>query len=185
MRQWRPAAAEDGNDDPAEHAGHRVAPAKPLAMTDRRSWEPVDEHLGARHGDEYGDPIAPSGPKPQVLQNLEEEGPGDRVESTRDVQLEKNMRQTKSVELPGSLLDKHEVVVDAAASNEGALIGGDKLAETRREPEGEDLGKQLGEQVDEADRSIIAKRGGVRPRKHHAPLRWALVCAGAHHQRPA
>ena len=27
--------------------------------------------------------------EPQVLQGFEEEGPGDRVESTRDVQLEK------------------------------------------------------------------------------------------------
>ena len=42
----------------------------------------------------------------------------------------------KSVELPGSLLDEHEVVVDASAGDEGALVGGDELAKTRREPEG-------------------------------------------------
>ena len=66
---------------------------------------------------------------------MEEKRPGDRVEGTRNVELEEHTRGVHVVELTGGLLNKNEVVVDAAALDEGALVGRNHDIETRSESE--------------------------------------------------
>ena len=90
-----------------------------------------------------------------MLKNLEKEGTGDRVESPSNIKLE-------LVQASCHLLDEKEVVMHATASDECAFVSGDNFPHPWNKTQGEHLGEQLGEQVYEADRSILGKRGGFQ-----------------------
>ena len=59
-------------------------------------------------------------------------------------------------------MNQDEIVVNAAACDERALVGGDHVTELWRKAEREHLGEELGEQVDQAYGTEIRERGGVR-----------------------
>ena len=64
-----------------------------------------------------------------MLDDLKKKGPGDRVESTSDVELEENVWMFELVETPHLLLNEKEIVVDASPSDEGALVSRNHVAE--------------------------------------------------------
>ena len=53
------------------------------------------------------------------------------VKGARDVKLEKNSGHPQDVELTGHLLDKHEIIMDATASNECTLVSRHQLGQLR------------------------------------------------------
>lgn len=65
------------------------------------------------------------------------------------------------MEKPRSLLDEEEVVMNAPSRDERALVGGDHLAEARREAKRENFGEQLSDEMDQADWPVIKERGGI------------------------
>lgn len=50
----------------------------------------------------------------------------------------------------------------AAPGDEGALVNGDNLSHSRCQAERKDLREELGQEVDQADWSVVRERGGVR-----------------------
>jgi hypothetical protein len=73
----------------------------------------------------------------------------------RDVKLQKECRQFQAMHRDRGLAHQHEVVMDAPAANKRALIAAHQLWHPRREADGKKLGHQLGEGVDEADRTEL------------------------------
>ena len=63
--------------------------------------------------------------------------------------------------------------MDAAAGNESALVGRNKLAKARSQPQRENLGKKLADDVNQADRPCSR---GLRPR----PVSWEEELAKLH-----
>lgn len=59
------------------------------------------------------------------------------------------------------LLDEEKVIVHASAGDEGALIDGDNFPHPRCELEQQDLGKQLCQDVNQADGPVVGERGGI------------------------
>ena len=65
------------------------------------------------------------------------------------------------MKVPGGLLDKEEIIVDATARDECALVWGDHFPKPRGKPEGENLRKELCEEVNQADRPVVGEGGSV------------------------
>ena len=85
----------------------------------------VDENSRGGRGEKHGNPFTPAWAKPEVLKKLQKEGPGDAVERTSDVQLEKHARRLQVGQETSRLLHEEVVVVDASPCNKCALVGGD------------------------------------------------------------
>lgn len=83
-------------------------------MRNGGSWRAIDQYSRGSRGNEDGHPFPPSRVKTQVLKDLEQEWPRDRIKGPRDVHLEEDSRLLELVELSRSLLDEEEVVVDAS-----------------------------------------------------------------------
>ena len=65
------------------------------------------------------------------------------------------------MQLTGGLLNQDEIVVNAAACDERALVDRDKLPKPRGEPQGENFCYELGNQMNQANRSVVGQRRGV------------------------
>ena len=122
---------------------------------------PIDQDPGAGRGEEDGNPLPPSWAESEMAESLEEERPRNRVERLGNVELEEDSKQLAMMKVPGGLLDKEEIIVDATARDECALVWGDHLPKHRGEPEGENLRKELCKEVNQADRPVVGEGGGV------------------------
>jgi hypothetical protein len=67
------------------------------------------------------------------------------------------------MEESGRVLDEHEIVVQRAPGDESILVLADEVVELRSKAEGEGLGEDLCNQVDEADRAVVIQLARVCP----------------------
>ena len=131
-----------------EHGRYRITLTQAAGGGYRGARGSVDEDPRACGGEENGDPFDPAPIEAQVTKDVDDEGPGDRVKSARDVKLEEDARHAEVVELAGGLLDQHKIVVHTPPGDECTLVGGDELAQARSEAQGEDFCNALRDQVD-------------------------------------
>ena len=89
------------------------------------------------------------------------EWPRDRVECPGNVELEHHARDLQVVDEAHDLLHKQEVVMDAAPSNERTPVRGHHASETRGKPKGEGFSKELGNEMNKADRTIVKRGLGI------------------------
>ena len=134
---------------------HGVPLAQALAVPNWGAGASIEQHLGASRRQEDRQPLKESIPEAVLLQHLEEERPGYRVECPREIKLQHYARCSQLVQKASRLAHQDEVVVEAASRDEGVLVVADEGVESRREAERQHLGEDFWNQVDEADRPIV------------------------------
>ena len=76
------------DDQHKQHRGDRIALAKALTVRNRGARRAVDQDACRGRRDQNGNPLTPPRAKSHVLEHLKQEGPGDKVKCSRDIQLE-------------------------------------------------------------------------------------------------
>lgn len=96
-----------------------------------------------------------------MAQYLKEERPGDGIKGTREVELKHHPGCPKLAQHLERLPDEHKVVVEAPPDDERVLVAADKAVELWSKPERESLSENLGHDVNEAYRAVVAQLQGV------------------------
>lgn len=143
------------HDKNKEHRGEGISLTQPPVMHDFPTKPAIDDELRARGRKQQADQITPTATEAERPEKVQEEGSGDRIKSTSDVQFEKDRRLMRDMERPSHLLHNHEVVMDGTTTNERTLVRGDQRRKNRSQPEGEHLGDPLCQTMNQANRTEV------------------------------
>ena len=106
--------------------GEGVALAKTTSVADFPPRPPVHHNLSGGRREENGDPFRPAHRKVDEREELKEEFLGDRIKRLGDVNLHQDHGAATTVKPATGELNRHEVVVDGSAPNEGAMVVSDQ-----------------------------------------------------------
>lgn len=83
-------AVESIHHDDKEHGGQGIPLSQATTMNHLTAKTTIDDDLSARGGEQQTDRVTPHTTKAKVAQEIHEKSPGNRIKSTRNVQLEEH-----------------------------------------------------------------------------------------------
>jgi hypothetical protein len=121
-------------------------------MLDRVAGNPIDEHPGRRGDKQRDDPIYELAREAMLLWKVNNVIPMHRVKILPDIELEKESQGLAFMKSCSKVLHVEDVDVDTSLLGESTLGFGDEVVHKRPEPNGQYLGDDLSEAMDETKR---------------------------------